>query len=273
MGRLAGKVALISGVARGQGRSHALKLASEGANIVGFDVCEQIPSVEYPTATEEDLNKTVELVEALNRPMIGVKADVRDLEAVSQVAKAGCAEFGRIDIIIANAGIMPITGSQQLDIRAWHDSIDVMLTGVFNTVVASVDSMLEDGRGGSIIITSSTAGLKGLGVETPGALGYTAAKHGVVGLMRAWANAFGPRNIRVNTIHPTGVSSPMIMNEAFERYVRDFPKIAQVLGNALPVELIDCEDVSNAVAFLASDEGRYITGQTLGVDAGAVVKW
>jgi len=270
-GRVAGKVALISGVARGQGRSHAVKLAEEGADIIGFDICGQIGSVEYPMATREDLEETVALVEKADRRIFARVADVRDGAAVRSVVDAGVAEFGRLDIVLANAGIMAITGEQRLRDDAYFDGIDVMLNGVYNTVRAAIPHVQAGGRGGAIVITSSTAGLKGgLADGNPGVLGYIAAKHGVVGLMRAWANALAAESIRVNTVHPTGVATPMIANEAFFRYVQEFPTIAENLQNPLPVPggLIEAEDVTNTILHLVSDTGRYITGSTVVVDAG-----
>jgi SDR family mycofactocin-dependent oxidoreductase len=271
MGRVEGKVALISGVARGQGRSHAVKLAEEGADIIGFDICGQIDSVEYPMATREDLDETIALVEKAGRRIFARVADVRDGTAVRSVVDAGVAELGRLDIVLANAGIMPITGEQRLRDDAYFEGINVMLNGVFNTVRAAIPHVQAGGEGGAIVITSSTAGLKGgLADGNPGVLGYIAAKHGVVGLMRSWAMALASENIRVNTVHPTGVATPMIANEAFFRYTQEFPTIAENLQNPLPVPggLIEAEDVTNTILHLVSDTGRYITGTTVVVDAG-----
>jgi SDR family mycofactocin-dependent oxidoreductase len=267
MGKLQSKVAFISGIARGQGRSHAIRLAEEGADIVGFDLCGQIDSVEYPMATPADLDETVELVEKLDRRILAKIADVRDFEAVEALAAEAVAEFGSLDIVLANAGIMPITGRRRLERSAFVDAVEVMLTGVFNTVHATQPHLIAAG-GGSVVITSSTAGLKGLGDGTPGALGYVGAKHAVVGLAKSWANCLGQHNIRVNTVHPTGVNTPMVVNEAFGRHLQEVPIMAEQLRNVLPVELIEAVDISNAIVFLCSDEGRYITGQALAVDAG-----
>jgi SDR family mycofactocin-dependent oxidoreductase len=271
MGRVEGKVAFISGLARGQGRSHAVRLAEEGADIIGFDICADNPSVEYPLATEADLEETIALVEKEGRRIHATVADVRDYDAVKAVLDDGVAEFGRLDIVLANAGIMAITGQQRLQRDAYLQGIDVMLNGVFNTVDPAIPHLRADGRGGSIVITSSTAGLVGgLADGTPGVMGYIASKHGVVGLMRAWANVLAPEGIRVNTIHPTGVNSPMIANEAFGRFVQEFPTIAANLQNPLPVPngLLEPSDVSDQVLHLVSDTGRYITGTTYVVDAG-----
>jgi SDR family mycofactocin-dependent oxidoreductase len=271
MGRVEGKVAFISGVARGQGRAHAVKLAEEGADIIGFDLCADLPQVEYPLATREDLDETVRLVEKTGRRIVASVADVRDFDAVKAVLDDGVAEFGRLDIVLANAGIMPITGAQRLGNDAYTTAIDVMLNGVFNTVVPAIPHLRAGGRGGSIVITSSTAGLiGGLSDGSPGTLGYIAAKHGVVGLMRAWARSLAPESIRVNTLHPTGVGSPMILNEAFGRFVQEFPDIASNLQNPLPVPngLLDPDYVASQVLHLVSDTGLYITGTTYVVDAG-----
>jgi len=271
MGRVEGKVAFISGVARGQGRAHAVKLAEEGADIIGFDLCADLPQVEYPLATREDLDETVRLVEKTGRRIVASVADVRDFDAVKAVLDDGVAEFGRLDIVLANAGIMPITGTQRLGNDAYTTAIDIMLNGVFNTVVPAIPHLRAGGRGGSIVITSSTAGLiGGLSDGSPGTLGYIAAKHGVVGLMRAWARSLAPESIRVNTLHPTGVGSPMILNEAFGRFVQEFPDIASNLQNPLPVPngLLDPDYVASQVLHLVSDTGLYITGTTYVVDAG-----
>ena len=271
MGRVDGKVALISGVARGQGRSHAVRLAEEGADIIGFDSCADDPWVEYPLATREDLDETIKLVEKTGRRIHAGVADVRDTEAVAKIIDEGVAEFGRLDIVLANAGIMAITGEQRLHREAYIAGIDVMLNGVYDTVNLAIPHLRAGGCGGAIVITSSTAGLYGgMADGNPGVMGYIASKHGVVGLMRAWANALAPERIRVNTVHPTGVNSPMITNEAFGRFVEEFPSIAANLQNPLPVEngLIEPEDVTNTILHLVSDTGRYITGSTVTVDAG-----
>jgi SDR family mycofactocin-dependent oxidoreductase len=272
MGVVEGKVAFISGVARGQGRSHAVRLAEEGADIIGFDVCEDDPSVEYPLASEADLEETIALVEKTGQQIHAVKADVRDFDAVKEVVDNGVAKFGRLDIVLANAGIMPITGQQRLSQDAWHAGIDIMLKGVHNTLFTAVPHVRAGQRGGSIVITSSTAGLVGgLSDGSPGVLSYIAAKHGVIGLMRAYAVQLAGEGIRVNTIHPTGVASPMILNEAFARYVQEFPDIAANLKNPLPTHehgMLLPEDVTENILYLLSDVGRFVTGQTVVVDAG-----
>ena len=273
MGLLDGKVAFISGGARGQGRSHALCLAAEGADIITFDVCEQLSSVAYAGATEDDLAETVKLVEERDRRIVARKADVRDQNAVQAVLAEGVSEFGRVDIVLANAGIMAMLGDAAHTTEAWHQSIDVMLTGVLHTCEAAIPRLIEQGEGGSIVITSSLAGLRApmrtLDMKSLGTLGYFAAKHGVVGLMRAYANALGPYSIRVNTVHPTGVNTPMIANPEFMALAAEKPEWMEAMRNSLPVPMIEAEDVSNAIIYLCSDLGRFVTGTTMPVDAGA----
>jgi len=276
MGTLDGKVAFISGGARGQGRTHAVRLAKEGADIITFDICEQIDSVPYPLGTEDELAQTVELVEALGRRIVAAKADVRDQAAVTKALDEGLGQFGRVDIVLANAGIMPVLGPTSTVVQAWHDCIDVMLTGVVYTIEAAIPTLVEQNQGGAIVLTSSAAGLKGttrsLRSKTYGMLGYTAAKHGVVGLMRAYANALGSYNIRVNSVHPTGADTPMVSNDAFLGAAPEVPELFEAMTNILPVPLIQAEDVSNAIAWLVSDEARYITGAVIPVDAGATAR-
>lgn len=272
MGVLEGKVAFISGGARGQGRSHAIRLAEEGADIITFDICAPIDTVAYAGATEEDLAGTVKAVEAEGRRIVAQKADVRDQASVQGVFDEGVAEFGRVDIVLANAGIMPVIGEKATRRQAWHDAVDIMLTGVLNTCEAAIPTLLKQGEGGSIVITSSMAGLLGpiheLAVKTDGFLGYVAAKHGVIGLMRCYANVLGPYSIRCNTVHPTGVNTDMIANPEFAGLAAEQPSVVESMRNALPVPLIEAVDVSNAIVYLCSEAGRYVTGITMPVDAG-----
>jgi SDR family mycofactocin-dependent oxidoreductase len=273
MKRLQGKVALITGAARGQGRAHAVKLAQEGADIIALDICKQIDTVFYPMPTELDLKVTEAAVRDAGARIVSHVADVRDIGQVEEGYASGVKELGPVDIVVANAGIMTVIGPAAQR-QAWHDAIDTMLTGVWNVLEVVVPDMVERGAGGSIIITSSTAGLSSIGLNTlPGQAGYTAAKHGVVGLMRLFAAKLGPHNIRVNTIHPTGVNTPMVVNAEYEEWVKENPRpLEGGFQNALPVRLIEPEDVSNAVAFLASEEARYVTGVTFPVDAGYLVR-
>ncbi len=269
MGKLDGKVAFITGVARGQGRAHALRLAEEGADIIGLDICDQISTVAYPLATDADLAETASLVEKLDRRAILTKADVRDLAATKAALQAGLDELGRVDIVVANAGIMSSIGERGDDDEAFYETIDVNLTGVWHTLRAVTPTMVAQGSGGSIVITSSTAGLRGVMTACDaGSDGYAASKHAIVGLMRVFSNRLAKHNIRVNTVHPTGVNSPMIVNEAFGQFAAEHPEVASQLQNSLPVPLIEPEDIAAAVAWLASDEARYVTGITLPVDAG-----
>ncbi len=269
-GKLEGKVAFITGAARGQGRSHALRLAQEGADIIAVDICEQIETVPYPMATPADLAETAEQVEALDRRILTRQADVRDRAALQAAFDAGVAELGPVDIVLANAGIAPM--SMQPVEAEWQDVVDVNLSGVRNTVEVAKPSLIERGKGGAIVLTSSTAGLTGIGGDTPGGIGYTAAKHGVVGLMRAYANYLAPHSIRVNTVHPTGVHTPMVENDVMQQFIQNDPAMGQAMANALPVDMVDPVDISNAIVWLVSDDARYVTGITVPVDAGFVNK-
>lgn len=275
VGRLEGKVAFITGAARGQGRAHAVRMAQEGADIIAVDLCDQIGSVLYEMADDADLETTASLVTGEGRGIVARRADVRERGQLESALKEGLAEFGRLDIVVANAGILASLGERAFTQAAWQDSIDVMLTGVFNTVDVCVPTMIEQRMGGSIVITSSTAGLKGpthsLGVTSPGFLGYAAAKHGVVGLMRSYASALGEFSIRVNTLHPTGVSTPMVTHEHFAVWAKEHPENLSRVHNALPVQVIEPDDVANAAVWLCSEEGRYVTGVTLPIDAGYLV--
>jgi SDR family mycofactocin-dependent oxidoreductase len=271
MAALDGKVAFITGAARGQGRAEAVRLAADGAQIIAVDICDQIASVPYPMSTPDDLAATVKLVEDASARIIAQQADVRDQPALNAALQAGLGEFGRLDIVVANAGIAPM----QSGADGWRDVIDVNLTGVHHTVEVAIPTMIEQGDGGSIVLISSAAGLVGIGGSDPGSLGYTAAKHGVVGLMRAYANHLAPHSIRVNSIHPTGVNTPMLINEFTRQWLAQIVAEADVppdMGNALPVQMLEAEDIAAAVAWLVSDEARYITGVTLPVDAGFVNK-
>jgi SDR family mycofactocin-dependent oxidoreductase len=273
MGSLEGKVAFITGAARGQGRSHAVRLAEEGADIIAVDICADLASTPYPLATEADLEETVQLVKALDRRIVARKADVRDPAALQSVVDDGVSELGGLDIVIANAGISPLNPDPTDAVRDWQDVIDVNLTGVFNTVQAALPALLAGGRGGSIVLTSSTAGLKGsLTMGTIGGYGYTAAKHALVGLMRAFAYDLAEHSIRVNVIHPTGVNTPMVNNDAVGGLLASNPKAGTALVNLLPIPVIEPIDVSHAIAWLVSDQARYVTGTSLPIDAGFTTK-
>jgi SDR family mycofactocin-dependent oxidoreductase len=265
MGQLDGKVAFITGAARGQGRSHAVRLAQEGADIIAVDINEQIATVAYPMATPEDLAQTVKEVEALDRRIVASKADVRDRAQLQAAFDAGIAELGGVDIVLANAGIAPMSMNPQE--AEWDDVIAVNLTGVYHTVEVAKAALIERG-GGAVVVTSSTAGINGIGGESPGGLGYTASKHGVVGLMRSYANTLAQYSIRVNTVHPTGVDTPMVVNDVMQEFLQSDPQLSEAMSNALPVDMLEAVDISNAILFLVSDAGRYVTGVTLPVDAG-----
>jgi SDR family mycofactocin-dependent oxidoreductase len=269
MPALHGKVAFITGAARGQGRAEAVRLASDGASIIAVDICDQIASVPYPLATPDDLALTVKLVEDTGARIVAQQADVRDLDALKNALAAGVDELGRLDIVVANAGIAPMQSGPE----GWKDVIDVNLTGVYHTVEVAIPTLIEQGDGGVIVLTSSVAGLIGVGSHDPGAIGYVAAKHGIVGLVRLYANLLAPHSIRVNSVHPAGVDTPMINNEATRQWLGSIAdKTPQEMGNALPVQVLQPEDIANAVAWLVSDEARYVTGVTLPVDAGSVNK-
>jgi SDR family mycofactocin-dependent oxidoreductase len=272
-GRLEGKVAFITGAARGQGRSHAVTLAAEGADIIAVDICAQIASVPYAMSTPADLEETVALVEKLDRRIVARQADVRDPAAVQAAFDAGYAELGRVDIVLANAGIAPQSVDDSDPMTAYLDTIAVNLHGVHHAVHAAVPRMIEQGDGGAIVLTSSTQGLSGRGGTGTGASdGYVASKHGVVGLMRSWANWLAPHSIRVNSVHPTGVATPMIMNESMGAYIDANPQVVSALANLLPVDMVQPEDISQAMLFLVSDAARYVTGVMLPVDAGFSAK-
>jgi len=274
---LEGKVAFITGAARGQGRSHAVRFAEEGADIIAVDLCEQIDSVTYPMATPEDLDETINLVEKTGRRIVAEHADVRDFEHLKAVVTRGVSELGRVDFVLANAGIMPILGEPSHAITAYLDAVNVMLNGVYFTIEAALPALLDHGDGGAIVITSSSAGLKAGGIRfstmSHGGAGYAAAKHGVVGLMRYYANALAEKHIRVNSVHPTGVMTPMVVNEQFMQFAAEHPEFGETMQNLLPnVPVVEASDITEAMVYLCGNSGRYITGITHSVDAGLVVK-
>jgi SDR family mycofactocin-dependent oxidoreductase len=275
--RVEGKTAFITGAARGQGRSHAVRLAEEGARIIAVDICEQIADVAYDMATYDDLCLTQKLVEKAGGHILIGKVDVRDLAAVEGAVARGLDRFQSIDIVCANAGISSYGKTWELSESAWQDTIDVNLTGVWHTVRAAVPPMIDAGRGGSIVITSSSAALVGI----PTLSHYTAAKTGLMGLTRSLAQELGEHNIRVNTIHPTGVDTHMALNDyAFRLFMPDIAdptrddaaKLFRSM-NILPVPWVEPADISNAVLWLASDESRYVTGAAIPIDAGVSQKY
>ncbi len=276
-GRVEGKVAFITGAARGQGRSHAIRLAQEGADIIAIDIEEPIESAPYALATPADMSETVRQVEALDRRIIASKADVRDFGAVKAALDDGVAQLGKLDIVSANAGIFSFGTMEELTEEQFDDMLDVNLKGVWHSAKAAIPH-LRANKGGSIILTSSTAGILGI----PNLGHYVAAKHGVVGLMKTLALELAPEFIRVNSVHPTSVNTDMIQNSAtYELFASDLPeaeRTPETLGprfetmNALPIPWVDPVDISNAVLWLASDESRYVTGLQVKVDAGQTLK-
>jgi len=271
VGSLQGKVAFITGAARGQGRSHALRLARDGADIIGVDICADIGANGYPMGSRDELDETIALVHAEGRQMLGTVADVRDFAAVKAAVDAGVEHFGRLDIVCANAGIAPVafrelTIEENLD--QWKAVVGVNLDGAYHTAYATMGHLIAGGRGGVMVFTSSTAGLRGFGGMQGGGLGYAASKHAVVGLMRTLANALAPHSIRVNTVHPTAVNTMMAVNPQMTEFIQNYPDGAPHLQNPLPVDMLEPADISAAISYLVSDEARYVTGVTFPVDAG-----
>jgi (+)-trans-carveol dehydrogenase len=272
-GRVAGKVAFITGAARGQGRSHAVRLAEEGADIIAVDISAPVAGVPYPTATARDLEETVRQVEATGRQIVALEADVRDSAALNSAIEAGVAEFGRLDIVVANAGISAPAPTFEMSDEQWTTMLDINLTGVWRTLKASVPRIRAGGNGGAVVIISSLSAMRGHANMAH----YSAAKAGLIGLMQVLATELAPEWIRVNTVHPSTVATAMVLNDATYRLYRpeleaptraDFEEAA-LLHNAMPVAAAEAADVTNAVLYLVSDDGRYVTGTTLVVDAGA----
>jgi SDR family mycofactocin-dependent oxidoreductase len=276
MSRFEGKVALVTGAARGQGRALAERLAREGASIVAVDLCEQVETVDYPMATPADLEETVRVVEALGARITADRVDVRDGAALTAAVDARASELGGLDIVLANAGIAGYPqGSLSIGEEEWRNMIDINLTGVWNTCRGALPHLVERG-GGAIVITSSLAGLKGY----PNIPHYVAAKHALVGLSRTLAIEFGADSVRVNSVHPTSVATEMVLNDGCYRLFRpdlenpgrdDFAAASQET-HLLPKPWVEIEDVVNCVLFLASEEARSLTGVALPVDLGAGVK-
>ena len=271
MGSLSGQVALITGAARGMGRAHAVKLASEGAAIIAIDICAEFESTDYPGATYDDLATTVRLVEDGGGRILARQGDVRDGDSIAAVLEEGLQAFGRLDIVIANAGIIRITDTDDR-YRTFRDIIDVNLVGAWNTVDAAIPALIEGGRGGSIVLVSSTQGIKASGTERAGLQAYGAAKRGLVALMQGWASQLAPHSIRVNTIHPSGVATDMIVNEATIGLAAAHDPWLATQQNALPIGLLAPNDVAGAVAWLVSDAARFITGTSWPLDAGFTVR-
>ncbi|MGV0740530.1 mycofactocin-coupled SDR family oxidoreductase [Mycobacterium syngnathidarum] len=276
-GRVAGKVAFVTGAARGQGRSHAVRLAEEGADIIAIDVCKHVENTPAPWSTSDDLAQTAEMIKALDRRVVTAEVDVRDFDGLQAALAGGVEELGRLDVVVANAGIgTPGAMLDHMDEPRWQQTLDVNLTGVWKTLKAAVPHLKSGGRGGSIVLTSSVGGLKAY----PRVGHYVTAKHGVVGLMRSFAVELGQHSIRVNSVHPTHVATDMLLNESTYRSFRpdlenpgpdDIKPICQMF-HMLPTPWVEAVDISNAVLYLASDESRYVTGVSLPIDAGSCLK-
>jgi (+)-trans-carveol dehydrogenase len=274
MGRLDGKVAFITGIARGQGRSHAIRLAQEGADIIGVDIASPVDTMSYPMGTMDELAETVRLVEATDRRIVARQADVRDLAALKGAVREGVDEFGRLDIVSASAAISPPGGPiWKIPPEQWNDVIGINLTGVYHTIVATVPILLDQRQGGAITLTSSGAALN----NAPNLGDYVASKHGVIGLGLALANELAHRDIRVNVISPGTVDTPMVTQNVgqFKTFRPDLenPTLEDCMDlftriNPMRRAWIDPVDISNALVFLSSDEARYITGIVLPVDQG-----
>ncbi|MET0455799.1 MAG: mycofactocin-coupled SDR family oxidoreductase [Mycobacterium sp.] len=267
-GRYASKVAFITGAARGQGRAIAERLAREGADIIAVDVCRDIDTTNYPGATPDDLAETVRVIEDLNRGIRAYEVDVRDFGALSEALADGVASLGRLDVVVANAGVCSASWSWQISPEAWQTTLDVNLTGVFHTAKAAIPILIDQGSGGSIVMTSSVAGLRGL----PFLGHYAASKHGVVGLCKSMANELGQYDIRVNTIHPHGVATGMTPPEMHQLIAENATTLGPIFMGALPDEISQPDDIANGVAWLASDEARHVTGIQLPLDMGTMLR-
>lgn len=265
-GRVAGKRVLVTGAARGMGRSHAVRLAEEGADLILVDICASLPEIDYPLAATEDLDETAHLVEELGRRAVTRVVDVRDAAALKTAVDEGVAELGGLDASVANAGV--ITGGTWDTTTAaqWRTVVDVNLIGTWNTCSAALPHLVS--HGGSLINISSVAGLKGSPLHTP----YTASKHGVVGMSRALANELAAVNVRVNTVHPTGVETGMRPDTLHALLHGERADLGPIFQNALPIIMTEARDVSNAVLFLVSDESRHVTGLEFKVDAGVTLR-
>lgn len=278
MGRFDSKIVLVTGAARGQGRSHAIRFAEEGADLILLDACAPVSSVNYPMPDDAELAATTKEIEALGRRVVATKVDVRDMAAMAAAVDAAVTELGGLDIVSANAGICSFGNLMDMTDQQWHDAIDINLTGSFNTLRATVPHLRRIGRGGSVIVTASIAGLEAV----PGIGHYNASKFGVIGLTKTLALELGSENIRVNAVCPGNVDTMMIQNDDTLRLFMphlDEPTRddAEAQGsvfreiNAIKVPWLDASDVTNAVVYLASDEARYVTGTTMVVDAGRML--
>jgi SDR family mycofactocin-dependent oxidoreductase len=269
--RLADKVAFVTGAARGMGRAHAVTLASRGADVVAVDVCAEFDSTDYPGATADDLAETVRLVQAQGRRILATQADVRDPDAVAAVVADGVDRFGRLDVVIANAGIIRVSDTDRRA-QTFRDVVEVNLIGAWNTVDAAIPAMVAGGRGGSVVLVSSTQGIRAAGTERAGIQGYAASKRALVALMQVWADHLAEHSIRVNVIHPSGVATDMILNETTMKLAAAGDPWLVSQRNALPIALLEPEQIAGAVAWLVSDEAAFITGTSWPLDAGFTLR-
>lgn len=263
-GRFAGKVAFITGAARGQGRAEAVKFANDGAAVIAIDACTDFASTPYPGATDEDLAETVRQVEAAGGQIMAKKVDIRDYDGVQDALQAGIAQFGRLDFVVANAGICSSALSWEVSAEVWQETIDVNLTGTFNTAKAAIPYLIDQGEGGSIVFTSSQSGLKG----TPFVGHYSASKAGIAGLAKVMANELGEHRIRVNSVHPAGVATGMDMSSMQPLLDKYATTLAPIYMNSLPYEWMQPEEIADVVAWLCTDEAKYMTGAQVPIDMG-----
>ncbi|MGX6510351.1 mycofactocin-coupled SDR family oxidoreductase [Rhodococcus sp. SJ-2] len=266
--RFENKVVFITGAARGQGRAEAVRFAHEGADIIAVDACSEFSSTAYAGATRDDLDETVRLVEATGRRIVATVADVRDFDSLSQALAAGVETFGRLDVVIANAGICSGGLSWEISLEQWKETVDVNLTGVFHTAKAAVPHLLATGDGGSIVFTSSVSGIKG----TPFTGHYAATKHGIVGLAKTMANELGEHRIRVNTVHPAGVETGMTVSDLHPLIAKYASTLGPIYMNSLPYQILQADDVASVVAWVCSDEAKYITGAQVPIDLGNLIR-
>ena len=265
-GRVAGKRVLVTGAGRGMGRSHAIRLAAEGADLILVDICQSLPQIEYPLSSREDLDETARLVHDLGRRALTYEVDIRAAEELSEAVADGVAQLGGLEAAVANAGVLTAGTWDTTTAEQWRTVIDINLIGTWNTCAAALPHLVD--RGGSLVNISSAAGIKGTPLHTP----YTASKHGVVGMSKALANELAAMNVRVNTVHPTGVATGMQPATIHQLLVETRPDLAPLFQNALPVTMVEGIDISNAVLYLVSDESRYVTGLEFKVDAGVTLR-
>ncbi|MFD4405275.1 mycofactocin-coupled SDR family oxidoreductase [Nocardia sp. NPDC058499] len=265
--RMQGKVVLVTGAAQSQGRNHAVEMAKEGADVIAVDSCRQLDIVPYRMGTDDALAETARMIEATGRRVYPARVDVRDRRGLERAIEDGVAQLGGLDIVVANASICTVQPHHEVTDEIWQTTIDVNLTGVWNTCAASIPHLDANG-GGSIVITGSTGSTVGLPFYTP----YVAAKHALTGLCRSLALELSQSNIRVNMINPTGVDTPQGHSKVLPQLLQDRPDLAPIFANSLPAERIEVSDVTHALMYLASDDARYVTGIALPVDAGSTIR-